>query len=1221
MKYSSLIEFEPLTTVIKLADATDEKLKHNVETYVFSEKITQILCELVVPNLSVGGSAQEQKGISVVGSYGTGKSHLMSVISAVAENASMLQYINNDSVKQAFETFAGQYKVLRFEVGTNQPLFDLVCYRIEKYFKSIGVDFKFDPQSKDTYKEQLQQMMAAFEEVYPDKHFLIVIDELLEYLKSRNAVDINSDLMTLRQLGEVCDGSRFKIIYGVQELLYRDPQLAHAADALNKVQARFEDVLITKEDVAFVVKNRLLKKTTEQKQKIREHLNKFSHLFDGLNTNLNDFVELFPVHPSYIAQFQQIKHGKDKREILKILSNRFSTLMEQSVPEDNPGLITYDSYFEDLKADSSLLSIPDIATIKDKVEVIDERINGFFVQARAGKKPLAKRIANALAIKALCDDLDKHSGASAYTLKEDLCVTLPGMDDAELLKATIETVADQLQKATQGQYVAKEEQTEDYYIRSEGGINVDQIVKDYAESVISKTPQLADANFFNLLKQLLGIETNPYRTGFNIWAHELEWKSTKSFRRGYIFFGNPNERSTTEPIQEFYVYFCPLFGEMARSDLDDEVYYDLTDFSEQFKNEVCLYAAAIAKMTDASSDQKKLFQTQVEDHQKKVRDLFNKEFVEKIKVFYKGKSELLRNYQLPPEGGSKLALFSDVAAKILDAKFNSKFPDYPKFSELLTHITSENLEQRVKSALTKIVKYNAQNRDGQAILQGLGLAGGSSIDVQNSKYANAIKQALINKGAGKVLNREEVIYTHYQPLNQYYSVDYKLEYQLEFVVLAALVFTGDIEICWNGDVTLTSQNLESVLQFPVEKYYLFNSIKQPSGLPIKALKKLFISLGVGDLTGELQEASTFTKLATATKEMVDKVVRTIAVLQEGVQCNGNALIDAATRDDYIKKLGVLQTMLDTVSNLDTKGKLNGFKNTEEEITAAFGAYPICDKVEALKIKAQKFETLIRYLDQAKSYVVQSETPLFNEMDAAIAELPQKLQEDDKSQKQYEAKLNSLKDSYADYYLKEYQKNRLSYADGQKRDKLLNSPKKLVCDIIKDVTVLTKTDYENWLNTINSLKVAEDVTKQKIKENPYHDFSPRENYNKPTVTIRELEEKLDSIYEKWVNAMKATFKDPEASKNMSLLAEGQQAAATQFKEGKSKITQENAATIRDVINELSKGFDKVELNNNDFADVFSKPLTVDEAKKAFEDYLEKRCSGKERSKIRIILSGK
>ena len=110
-------------------------------------------------------------------------------------------------------------------------------------------------------------MMAAFEEVYPDKFLLVVIDELLEYLRSRNAMEVNGELMTLRQMGEMCDGSRFKVIYGVQEQLYRDPMLAPAADTLNKVQARFDEVLITKEDVAFVVKNRLLKKTSEQKQR------------------------------------------------------------------------------------------------------------------------------------------------------------------------------------------------------------------------------------------------------------------------------------------------------------------------------------------------------------------------------------------------------------------------------------------------------------------------------------------------------------------------------------------------------------------------------------------------------------------------------------------------------------------------------------------------------------------------------------------------------------------------------------------------------------------------------------------------------------------------------------------------------------------------------------------------------------------------------------------
>ena len=479
MKYSELIQFEPLTTVIKLEKHSEQELKRNVETFVFSDEMVALLENNVTKNLSVDGSSNEQNGISIVGSYGTGKSHLMSIIGAIAEDEKMLQYLTNNKIKESFKSFAGKYKVLRFEVGIIKPLHEIVFYRIENYLKEIGVNFVFDPDSKDTYKEQIQQMMAAFEEKFPDKFFLVIIDELLEYLRSRNAMEVNGDLVTLRQLGEVCDGSRFKLIYGVQELLYQDPILAHAADALNKVRDRFDDVLITKEDVAFVVKNRLLKKTPVQKQKIREHLTHFAHLFDGLNTNLNEYVELFPVHPSYIAQFQLIKHGKNKREILKTLSFSFVDLKDKDVPNDNPGLITYDSYFEDMKKDSSLLSIPDIRTIKNKVEIIDEKINSHFIGARKSKKRIAERIVNALAIKALCDDLDKHLGASAQTLKDDLCFTMAGIDDSDLLKETIDATAAQLQKATQGQYINKEDNSEEYYIRTEGGINVEQIIKNY----------------------------------------------------------------------------------------------------------------------------------------------------------------------------------------------------------------------------------------------------------------------------------------------------------------------------------------------------------------------------------------------------------------------------------------------------------------------------------------------------------------------------------------------------------------------------------------------------------------------------------------------------------------------------------------------------------------------------------------------------------------------
>lgn len=85
-----------------------------------------------------------------------------------------------------------------------------------------------------------------------------------------------------------------------------------------------------------------------------------------------------------------------------------------------PGLITYDSYWTDLAQTPAMLTVPDIRIVKDKVEIITDRIQSHFVNARANRKELASNIAHALAIRILCDDLDKHNGASAHSLKEDL---------------------------------------------------------------------------------------------------------------------------------------------------------------------------------------------------------------------------------------------------------------------------------------------------------------------------------------------------------------------------------------------------------------------------------------------------------------------------------------------------------------------------------------------------------------------------------------------------------------------------------------------------------------------------------------------------------------------------------------------------------------------------------------------------------------------------------
>ena len=1220
MQYKELIQFEPLTTVVKLVNASDLLVAENlVKTFVFSKKMKDDLRDIIIRNLETEPT-YETKGIQVVGSYGTGKSHLMSLVSAIAENADLVKLIQNEDLKKVFSPIAGKYKVLRFEIGTDKPLKDIVFSQIERFLKKEGLEYKFNEESNESWKLLIQDMMAAFEDKFPQNHFLIVIDEMLEYLKGRNPTALNNDLMLLRQLGEVCDNSRFKLMFGVQELLYRVAEFHFQADMLIKIEDRYDDLNITKEDVSFVVKERLLKKDLHQKAKIREHLLKFAHLFEGINTNLNEFIDLFPVHPNYVSYFEKIKHGKHQREILKVLSLKFEDILEKEVPTNNPGLITYDTYWQDLASNPAMLAIPDIRIVRDKVDIIAGRITNHFTGARANRKDIAQSIAQALAIRILCDDLDKRNGASAHSLKEDLCVSIPNVDEPELLLAAIDSTAKQLVTATAGQYVDQDTISSDFYIRTEGGINIPQLIRDYADEVIKKDIDQADQCYFDFLQYVLEIQQDSYRSGFKIWQHSLEWLDKKSFRLGYIFFGNPNERSTTEPIQQYYIFFCPLFNSINRNDESDEVYFDVAGLSDEFKDVICLYGAAKAKHGSAPTNQKALFSSQIEEYQRKAITLFDKEYADKTKVIYKGESKPLKSFPLPGEGSTKEMIFRTVAAKVLNKAFNDKFPHYPAFTDLQLPLSKDNYSGTINAALKKITNPSSPNRNGEAILSGLGLWSGQNIVTDNSKYAESIKQKMNEDGASAVLNRSEIIWAHYAPANLWYSVDFNIDYQLEFIVLAALAYKGDIEINWSGNKNLVATNIESVLSLTEEDYFTFQHIKQPQGIPIKNLKALFTCLDLPDYTSELEKPETISKIITEAKTKAERVVKTKATVAQGLKCRNVSLLSDADSTGMKTELETLGNMLDGIQSYNSFGKLKAFKFTEEELTTTFTAWPHCDLVDKLQSKAEKFEKMIGYLYTAQSYVVEKEKPLFDEMKTAIDQLPEVLASNKEADiKKYEALLNSLIDSYADYYLNQYTKCRLSKQDDLAKERILGSEKKRICDIIKDSEFITATEYQNWVNSITSLREADaSLTKAKVLSEPYHDFNPREYYGNPIFNIHQLDEQLDNILEKWTTAMRSVFKDPSVQENMDILNANDKQLVEDFRTSKVELTVDNATRLRNLISQFAQGIDKVEITMEDLRKQLSKPFTPQEAIDTLTSYIDGLCAGKERNKVRIII---
>ena len=100
-KYGELIQFEPVTTIIKLKESAEQhKAQQLVASYVISDKMALKLADIIIPQLQFEESV-DNKSLWVVGNYGSGKSHLMSVISAVAEFPELAKFITNDKVRQA----------------------------------------------------------------------------------------------------------------------------------------------------------------------------------------------------------------------------------------------------------------------------------------------------------------------------------------------------------------------------------------------------------------------------------------------------------------------------------------------------------------------------------------------------------------------------------------------------------------------------------------------------------------------------------------------------------------------------------------------------------------------------------------------------------------------------------------------------------------------------------------------------------------------------------------------------------------------------------------------------------------------------------------------------------------------------------------------------------------------------------------------------------------
>src|SRR5690625_2986767 len=883
MKYSELIHFEPIDEVIQLRLADEESVARElVETYVISDRLADQLNGLVLPHLQFE-APQDNKGLLVVGNYGTGKSHLMAVLSAVAEHAELAERISHPAVADKAKAIAGRFKVIRIEIGAvTMPLRDIICGQLEEHLSEMGVSFNFPSTDAVTNnKDAFVEMMGAFQQKYSDHGLLLVVDELLDYLRGRRDQELVLDLGFLREVGEVCKITRFRFMAGVQESLFDNPRFQFVAEALRRVEDRFEQVRIAREDVAYVVAERLLKKDERQEGLIRAHLQKFAPLYGAMNERLDEFVRLFPVHPAYLDTFEQV-YVAEKREILKTLSRAIRNLIDQEVPEDEPGLIGYDSYWKNLTDNPSFRAIPEIKEVIDRSSVLESRIQNAYPNLRY--KPVALRIIHGLSVHRLTTgDIYAPIGPTAAELRDNLCLMLPIPEqDAGFLQTMVEKVLKDIVTTVSGQFISFNAENGQYYLDLKKDIDFDALIEQRARSL---TESELDRYYFDALRRVVleDPDAPEYRSGYRIWEHEVVWRERQAGRTGYLFFGAPNERSNTQPPRDFYLYFLQLYDPPRFKDehKPDEVFFRLKRPDETLEEALRLYAGAREQAVTASGANKRIYEEKAQEHLRALTKWLREQMPTAFDVTHEGRTrslaETVQGRVKPGEADSIRDLVNIAAATSLATHFEELAPEYPTFLRL---ITRENREQAAQEAL-RWIGGAVKSQQGAGVLDALELLDGGELRPRESRYARDVLDRLSNKGEGQVLNRPELIET--EATIEYWNPGrFRLEPEFLIVVLAALVHSGDLVLSVPGgkyDAAATDQ----FAKVGIRELLDFKHVERPKDLPLGALQELFELLGLnkGLLVNPDTREQAAVQLVTEANRRVKEVVEADQQVRSG----------------------------------------------------------------------------------------------------------------------------------------------------------------------------------------------------------------------------------------------------------------------------------------------------------------------------------------------------
>ena len=1237
MKYRDLFQFDPITSIVQLTRSSDEVIaKDLVRSFVASEEMEKSFTQVILPHLQFK-AFNDNKALMIIGNYGTGKSHMMGVIAALAEDAKYVQELQSGAIQKKATEIAGKFKVLRLEIGgVATPLEQIILRNeLEPFLSSVGIDYKFPASDTiSTFKTGLEEMMKIFAVKYPDTGLMIVVDEMLEFLLGKNQTDQIRDLGFLRQVFEFCQYSKFRIVLGMQESIFDNPQFKFVAQYVGKIKERTEMIQIKKSDIRFVVEKRLLKKTADQKAKIRTYLEQFRPYYSSMSESFEDYVDLFPVHPSFLDSFSRMI-AIEKREVLKTISNELNGIQDQDVPENTLELITIDKYWPKLNATVNVFE--GMKEVRDCYNILSGKLP---LIKQESYRNLAQRIVNGLCMQRMEDtDVSRPIGLTVEQLRDTLCLfdkSIAEMGSDELdqdLLTHVETTLKELMRVVNGQFISKN-QEDQYYIDIRKTVDFDQII---ASKIQTLSPDILDQYYYELLKEMLECSTDSsFMSNSTIWDYELQWLSKKMFRKGWLFFGTPNERPTAVPEKDFYLFFIPPLNPSRYQDgkKSDELILKLDHKDELFFTHLKLFAAAKELAESSGSHQKSTYLNKADTSAAILRKWLLEHLFDSFSLSYQGTSKTLKNWlgsaslrNLTNLSPNATLNFKDslnaVSSFCLENEFLEQAPEYPSFSVALS---SSNFNASLNETFRHIITRQGTGNLPIAILNGLELMDNSYVTPKNSRYAKWILSKLQEKKAGVILRRDELL----SKINDEVYLShpaYRLEKGFVGLLLAALIASGDIVLALRGK-KYDASNVKDLISEQVAAIADFDSLDRPKDWNpafLTALVKLF-SLPEGNAA-----------LIQAGKESVvqdiqdknEKIIKTLAeeeyIYKDGLSFWGEQLpFDFFGIPEGSSFFTQLKNNFEKLKIYNSTGKLKNPNISVKALDDMTKDFELKTKIVQFAKELESISNQKSWFDSAKMNMTDS-SDWVGEFSQFVADAKQLVRKFDSSKlAEIKTGFSDLKNKYIRHYSKLHSKARLAGGEKEHFNNLLRSEEILTLTKMQNLSILSKTTFAGFQEELLKLKPCSSLTEAELTQTPlcpHCSYNPRyDGEYDAALKLEQIEKKLEKLLAGWIKTVADYLDDPMNQETIKLMSTDKQRVIREF-----LTSQELPTPLTDhfvaILNEALSGLVKKEISKNTISKKLleeGRPVTIKELREKFEQFIAELVVGEDPEKIRIIL---